>query len=73
MAFTSFEGDMSKEDEDRLLEELANAREEIKSIKMRQAMVRRASNRRPVPQLEWTSRLIRVTAATRFGRSLLEP
>lgn len=31
------EGDLSKEDEARLIEELDNARDEIKSIKMRQA------------------------------------
>lgn len=33
------DGDLSKEDEDRLIEELENARDEIKNIKMRQAMV----------------------------------
>lgn len=33
------DGDLSKEDEERLMEELDNAREEIKNIKMRQAMV----------------------------------
>lgn len=31
------EGDLSKEDEARLIEELDNARDEIKNIKMRQA------------------------------------
>lgn len=33
-------GDLSPEDEARLIEDLENAREEIKSIKIRQAMVR---------------------------------
>lgn len=33
------EGDLSREDEARLIEELDNARDEIKNIKMRQAMV----------------------------------
>lgn len=33
------EGDLSKEDEERLIEELENARDEIKNMKMRQAMV----------------------------------
>lgn len=31
------EGDLSREDEARLIEELENARDEIKNIKMRQA------------------------------------
>ncbi|CAB1105899.1 unnamed protein product [Ectocarpus sp. CCAP 1310/34] len=39
LEFTSVEGDLSKEDEARLIEELDNARDEIKNIKMRQAMV----------------------------------
>lgn len=39
MEFTSFEGDMTKEEEERVMEELAQARDEIKRMKMRQAMV----------------------------------
>lgn len=40
LEFTSFEGDMSPEEEARLLEELANTRDELKNMKLRQAMVR---------------------------------
>ncbi|CAM9866966.1 unnamed protein product, partial [Ectocarpus sp. 12 AP-2014] len=39
LEFNSMEGDLSKEDEARLIEELDNARDEIKNMKMRQAMV----------------------------------
>ncbi|CAM9739817.1 unnamed protein product [Ectocarpus sp. 6 AP-2014] len=39
LEFNTVEGDLSKEDEARLIEELDNARDEIKNIKMRQAMV----------------------------------
>eukprot|EP00752_Nemacystus_decipiens_P008313 g7431.t1 len=40
LEFTSIEGDLSREDEARLIEELNNARDEIKNIKMRQASFR---------------------------------
>ncbi|CAM9327393.1 unnamed protein product, partial [Hapterophycus canaliculatus] len=39
LEFASMEGDLSREDEARLIEELENARDEIKNMKMRQAMV----------------------------------
>ncbi|CAM9221169.1 unnamed protein product, partial [Sphacelaria rigidula] len=39
METPSFEGDMGKEEETRLLEDLSNAKDEIKNMKIRQAMV----------------------------------
>lgn len=54
LEFTSMEGDLSKEDEGRLIEELANARDEIKNIKMRQAMVRYYFRRREHVRKKWS-------------------
>ncbi len=52
LEFTSIEGDLSKDDEARLIEELENAREEIKNIKMRQASHSDCRTRKPQNRLE---------------------
>lgn len=43
LEFAPMEGDLAREDEARLIEELENAKSEIKNMKIRQAMVNQQS------------------------------